>query len=210
LVVGDGRVGHAISLALATTGVGRLILVDPQRVTATDLNRCATAKAVDVGRWKVDSEGRDYGWPQCYWDPVQRAYILAPEYGGDGGESVRGCEAMEKPLMSFPAHWAPEAMVFAKPDSNWPEFREGAFVSFHGSWNRVPVQSGFLVAFVPFANGQPGTKYIEFATGFAGPAAPAAPDQAAFRPMGLATGPDGALYVSDDVKGRVWKITRRP
>ena len=54
LVVGDGRVGHAISLALATAGVGRLILVDPQRVTGGDLNRCAMTTAVDVGRWKVD------------------------------------------------------------------------------------------------------------------------------------------------------------
>ena len=55
LVVGDGRVGHAASLALATAGLGRLILLDPQRVSVTDLNRCAVAKPADIGRWKVDS-----------------------------------------------------------------------------------------------------------------------------------------------------------
>ena len=55
LVVGDGRVGHAISMTLAATGVGQLMLVDPQRVTNTDLNRCPVTKPSDVGRWKVDS-----------------------------------------------------------------------------------------------------------------------------------------------------------
>jgi glucose/arabinose dehydrogenase len=174
----------------------------PKLYTAAENSELPAEKLVRV------VEGRDYGWPMCYWDAAQPAYVLAPEYGGDGGESVRGCEAMEKPFMSFPAHWAPEAMVFSKPDSTWNEFRDGAFVSFHGSWDRVPTQSGFLVAFVPFVNGQPNPKYIEFATGFAGAALPVAPDQALYRPMGLAIGPDSALYVSDDVKGRIWKISR--
>ena len=149
--------------------------------------------------------GKDYGWPRCYFDSTASAYVRAPEYGGDG-EAVNGCENVERPLVTFPAHWAPEAMVFARVDSPWPEYRNGAFVSFHGSWNRTPTQSGFLVAWVPEMS--PGTKYAEFATGFAGPTMPTQPDQAIYRPMGLAIGPDGALYVSDDVKGRIWKIVR--
>ena len=65
LVVGDGRVGHTVSLTLAATGVGRLIVVDPQRVASSDLNRCALTRTVDVGRWKVDTtagllEGRPF------------------------------------------------------------------------------------------------------------------------------------------------------
>jgi glucose/arabinose dehydrogenase len=61
--------------------------------------------------------------------------------------------------------------------------------------------------FVPFADGRPTGMYEEFATGFAGQEPPADPAQAPHRPMGLAVGPDGALYVSDDVNGRVWRIT---
>ena len=153
------------------------------------------------------AQGKDYGWPMCYFDEAQSAYFLAPEYGGDG-RSSRGCETKERPLQSFPAHWAPMAMVFTGADGPFADYRNGAFVSFHGSWNREPAQSGFLIAFVPFAEGRPSGKYQEFATGFAGPAMPAAPDQAVYRPVGIAFGVDGALYVSDDVKGRIWRIVR--
>jgi len=112
--------------------------------------------------------------------------------------------------MTFPAHWAPEAILF-QPPSGWPEpFRSGAFVSFHGSWNREPAQAGFLVAFVPIVEGQPSPPYQPFATGFAGPAMPAVPAEAQFRPVGLAFGPGNALYVTDDVHGRVWRIIRTP
>jgi glucose/arabinose dehydrogenase len=62
------------------------------------------------------------------------------------------------------------------------------------------------VAFVPFANGGPDGRYQEFATGFAGAEPPADPKEAPHRAMGIAVGPDGALYVSDDVRGRIWRI----
>jgi len=156
------------------------------------------------------TQGTDYGWPTCYYDAAQSRYILAPEYGGDGGTSARGCETRERPLVTFPAHWAPNGMAFTPADSPFPEYRSGAFVAFHGSWNREPAQSGFLIAFVPFVDGKPAGSYQEFATGFAGPALPATPDQAAYRPVGVAAGPDGSLYVSDDVKGRIWRIVRVP
>ena len=55
LIVGAGRVGHAIALTLATSGIGRLIMLDPQRISASDLNRCPTARPSDVGRRKVDT-----------------------------------------------------------------------------------------------------------------------------------------------------------
>jgi glucose/arabinose dehydrogenase len=77
----------------------------------------------------------------------------------------------------------------------------------HGSWNRSPKQAGYLVVFVPFEGGKPTGKYEEFATGFASPDLPADPAQVAHRPMGLAMGPDGSLYINDDAKGRIWKIT---
>ena len=150
--------------------------------------------------------GNDFGWPYCYYDAAQRKHVLAPEYGGDGGKARGECPAKDEPDVTFPAHWAPEGVAFYSGSAFPAEYRGGAFVSFHGSWNRAPRQSGFLVAFVPFANGRPNGRYREFATGFAGAEPPADPKEAPHRAMGIAVGPDGALYVSDDVKGRIWRI----
>jgi glucose/arabinose dehydrogenase len=151
-------------------------------------------------------EGADFGWPYCYYDAGQRKQLLAPEYGGDG-KTEGECAMKDKPDVAFPAHWAPDALAFYSATGFPAKYQGGAFVSFHGSWNRKPAQAGYLVAFVPFADGKPTGTYEEFASGFAGPRNPENPDQAAHRPMGLATGPDGALYVSDDVNGRIWRIT---
>jgi glucose/arabinose dehydrogenase len=151
-------------------------------------------------------KGDDFGWPYCYYDATQGKNVLAPEYGGDGGRAEGGCAGKKRPDVAFPAHWAPEATVFYSASTFPAKYQGGAFVSFHGSWNRAPAQAGFLVAYVPFEAGRPTGRYEEFATGFAGKAPPADPKQAAHRPMGLAVGQDGALYVSDDAKGRVWRI----
>lgn len=152
------------------------------------------------------SAGKDFGWPMCYFDAARDAYFLAPEYGGDG-KAVGQCGSKQRPMVVFPAHWAPESIAFTGT-SMTDEFSNGAFVAFHGSWNREPAQSGFLIAFVPFAEGRPTGKYVEFATGFAGATMPVKPEMAEHRPVGVAIGPDGAIYVSDDVKGRIWRITK--
>lgn len=153
------------------------------------------------------SEGADFGWPNCYYDGMQARHVLAPEYGGDGGKAVGDCAQKARPDVAFPAHWAPDALAFYAGTAFPQKYQGGAFVSFHGSWNRKPRQAGYLVAFVPLADGKPAGNYEEFATGFAGAEPPADPAQAAYRPMGVAAGPDGAIYVSDDVKGRVWRIS---
>jgi glucose/arabinose dehydrogenase len=91
----------------------------------------------------------------------------------------------------------------------FPEkYRGGAFIAFHGSWNRAPgPQGGYMVAFVPFNAGAPAgaDKFEKFADGFA--EGKLQPDAAAHRPTGLALGPDGALYITDDKAGRVWRVT---
>ena len=91
----------------------------------------------------------------------------------------------------------------------------GVFLELHGSWNRAPApEEGYNVSFVPFAGGKAAdpAKYEVFADGFAGgPLGPDANDKAAHRPTGIAQGPDGALYITDDKGGRVWRVVyKRP
>jgi glucose/arabinose dehydrogenase/cytochrome c5 len=150
--------------------------------------------------------GADYGWPECYYDQNQQKLVLAPEYGGDGGKTVGLCAQRRGPVVAFPGHWAPNALAIYLGTQFPPPYRGGAFIAFHGSWNRAPLpQGGYNVVFQPMADGKPTGPYVVFADGFAG--AYKEPGRAAFRPSGLAVGPDGALYVSDDVHGRIWRIT---
>lgn len=150
--------------------------------------------------------GDDCGWPYVYYDPFQKKKILAPEYGGDGKKT--GGEKAIDPVVAFPAHIAPNALLFYTGNMFPAKYRNGAFIAFHGSWNRAPEpQKGYFVAFVPFRNGKPSGEWEVFADNFAGTEDIQAPGQATHRPCGLAQGPDGALYVSDDVKGSIFKIT---
>ena len=148
----------------------------------------------------------DYGWPFCYFDGAQKRLVLAPEYGGDGGHAIGICAQKRAPVAAFPAHWAPNDLVIYNAQQFPPPYRGGAFIAFHGSWNRAPgPQAGYNVAFQPLADAAASGDYIVFADGFAG--AEKAPGRAAFRPTGLAVAPDGALYVSDDEHGRIWRIS---
>ena len=151
-------------------------------------------------------EGADYGWPECYYDQQQGKLVLAPEYGGDGGKTVGECARRTPPVAAFPGHWAPNDLVIYQGTKLPPGYRGGAFVAFHGSWNRAPMpQQGYNVVFQPLAHGKASGSFVVFADGFAG--AYKDPGKAAYRPTGLAEGPDGALYVSDDVHGRIWRIS---
>jgi glucose/arabinose dehydrogenase len=153
-------------------------------------------------------QGGDYGWPTCYFDGQQAKLVLAPEYGGDGGKAVGDCPTKKGPEAYFPAHWAPDGLAFYTGSLFPAHYRNGAFIAFHGSWNRAPgPQGGYNVVFVPFAGGKPvdPAKYEIFADGFAG--AIKQPDRAAHRPTGIAQGPDGAIYIADDMGGRIWKVT---
>jgi glucose/arabinose dehydrogenase len=151
-------------------------------------------------------KGANCGWPYCYFDVQQNKKVLAPEYGGNGKITTR-CDGTEQPIVAFPAHMAPNALLFYT-GSMFPEkYRNGAFVAFHGSWNRAPEkQEGYYVAFVPFKDGKVSGEWEIFADGFSGVETVMSPKQAQRRPCGLAQGPDGSLYVSDDVKGTIYRI----
>jgi glucose/arabinose dehydrogenase/mono/diheme cytochrome c family protein len=151
-------------------------------------------------------EGANYGWPTCYFDPMQKKLVLAPEYGGDGGKKIGDCAKFEPPVATFPAHWAPNDLKIYKASEFPKGYQGGAFVAFHGSWNRAPgPQGGYDVVFQPLSDGKASGDYIVFADGFAGKYKE--PGRAAHRPSGLAVGPDGALYITDDKAGRIWRIT---
>ena len=150
-------------------------------------------------------KGSDFGWPYCYYDQIQKKKVLQPEYGGDG-KQVGRCADKTQPIMGFPGHWAPNDLLFYTGKMFPAKYRDGAFIAFHGSWNRGSKQAGFYVVFVPFKNGKPSGNYEIFADGFAGATTIAGPNQAKYRPCGLAQGPDGALYISESQKGKIWKI----
>ncbi len=146
--------------------------------------------------------GSDIGWPYCYYDPKTGTKVLAPEYGGNGRDVGR-CAGKQPPLIGFPGHWAPDGLVFYHGRQFPASYRNGAFIAFHGSWNRAPLpQAGYRVVFVPFDQGQPAGRYRTFATGQAGPTS--------IRPTGLAVGPDGSLYLAADGNHRIWRILYQP
>ena len=139
-------------------------------------------------------DGAFYGWPYSYFgdhvDPrvePQRPDLVAqavvPDY-------------------ALGAHTASLGLAFAHGAGRLPaEFRSGAFVGQHGSWNRRP-QSGYKVIFVPFESGRPAGDPVDVLTGFVNAAG-----EARGRPVGVAIDRHGALLVADDVGNRVWRVT---
>ena len=165
---------------------------------------------------RVD-EGSDYGWPYCYHDPEASEKYLAPEYGGDGTEVGR-CADKDDPIIGFPGHWAPNDLEFYTGTQFPARYRGGAFIAFHGSWNRAPnPQDGYRVVFIPASGdpvwspdgttvlSEPGSQWEVFADGFRKEGDP----ERSARPVGLAMGPDGSLYISDSLRGRIWRVVYR-
>lgn len=144
--------------------------------------------------------GDHFGWPYCYHDPEEDLKVLAPEYGGDG-RALGRCANAKKPLIGFPAHWAPNGLHFYT-GSLFPErYRGGAFIAFHGSWNRAPLpQAGYNVVFVEFDGDRP-IRWEIFADGFRPPGT-----RVFGRPVDVTEGPDGSLYIADSHSGRVYRI----
>lgn len=147
-------------------------------------------------------QGADAGWPYIYYDQVQHKQMQAPEFGGDGKKE--GDAKYLDPILAFPAHLGPNDMLFYTGDMFPEKYRNGAFIAFHSK--SPELKKGFCVAFVPFKDGKPAGDWEIFADNFAGVdlANPTGPAQ--HKPCGLAQGPDGALYVSDDLQGTIYRI----
>jgi glucose/arabinose dehydrogenase/cytochrome c553 len=182
-------------------GRDQLSTVDPEHYTDVD-NAEKPSEDMFILR-----EGANFGWPYTYYDPIQKARMVAPEFGGDNAKRAEAGKYPD-PVIAFPGHWAPLQMAFNNGGQFPAKYRGGAFIAFHGSWNRAPrPQGGYNVTFVPFdEKGMPRGTYEVFASGFPGVDEFTRPKDARYRPSGLAFGPDGSLYVSDTEKGRVWRI----
>ena len=151
-------------------------------------------------------KGDNAGWPYMYYDQIQKKKMLAPEYGGDGKKEADS--KFINPMVAFPGHMAPNGLLFYTGNQFPEKYKNGAFIAFHGSWNRSPLpQEGYYVAFVPFKDGKPSGEWEVFAKGFAGVSVVNTPRDAEHRPCGLTQGPDGSLFVTDDVKGSIYKIS---
>ncbi len=137
-------------------------------------------------------DGAFYGWPYSYYgqhlDPrvmPQRPDLVAraipPDY-------------------ALSSHVAPLGLVFNTGDGLPAQYKGGAFVGEHGSWDRTEL-NGYKVVFVPFADGKPSGTPQDVLTGFV------EGDTAHGRPVALALDKQGALLIADDVGGTVWRVT---
>jgi glucose/arabinose dehydrogenase len=148
----------------------------------------------------------DAGWPYYYYDQIKGKLLLSPEYGGDGKMAGKGAEYTQ-PLIGFPGHFAPNDLLFYTGNQFPEHYKDGAFIAFHGSTSSAPYpQSGYFICFVPFKNGALSGPWEVFANGFAGVDTVVNTSDARYRPMGLAMGPDGSLYISDSEKGKIWRV----
>jgi glucose/arabinose dehydrogenase len=153
------------------------------------------------------TDGGNYGWPYTFYDTQLKKRMVAPEYGGDGKKTPEKGKYAD-PLVAFPAHWAPNDLLFYSGKSFPARYKDGAFIAFHGSWNRAPEpQAGYKVVFQPMKDGKPNGAYEDFAVGFSGELQDNNPRNARYRPVGLAVGPDGSLFIADSQKGRIWRVS---
>ncbi len=154
---------------------------------------------------KVKDQG-NYGWPYAYYDQEQQKNVLQPGYGGDGKIIGRAAK-FDTPIIGFPGHWAPMDLLFYQGSQFPDRYKNGAFIAFHGSTDRSPYpQAGYIVAFVPFVNGVATGKWEVFADGFTKIDTVLNTSDARYRPMGLAEGPDGSLYITESNTGRIWRV----
>ena len=138
-------------------------------------------------------EGGFYGWPFSYW-----GQNVDPRVKQQRPELVAQAVVPDYALGN---HTAALGLTFSGGTLLPEQFRDGAFIGLHGSWNRKP-PSGYKVIFVPFAKGMPSGKPVEVLTGFLNDG-----QDAQGRPVGVALDRSGALLVADDVGNAVWRVT---
>ena len=184
----DGSGGRVYARGLRNS-VGLAFNPTTGELWATNNDRDNLGDDTPPERINVIKDGKYYGWPQCYL-PGQRN----PEF------AAADCSAVEPPAITFQAHSAPLGIAFYTGTAFAPDYRGDAFVAYHGSWNRT-VPTGAKVVRVQVQNGRP-VAIDDFVTGWQ------LPDGSRWgRPVSLVMTPDGALLISDDMGGKIWRVT---
>jgi len=142
-------------------------------------------------------EGGFYGWPWSYWGQHED-----PRIADDAKRPDLVAKAIV-PDVSLGSHTASLGMAFYTGNAFPQQYRGGAFIAQHGSWNRS-VLAGYKVVFVPFKNGKPSGPARDFLTGFK--ASENEEKEVYGRPIGVLAMADGSMLVTDDVNDRIWRI----
>ena len=184
----DGSGPHTVATGLRNS-VGLAFNPTTGELWANNNDRDHLGDNVPPEHLNIVRDGAWYGWPQCYLPGRPN-----PEYAG------ADCSTVEPPAITFPAHAAPLGLVFYTGDMFPAEYRGDAFMTYHGSWNRSqPIEPRVVRVLVQ--SGRPAA-IEDFLTGFE--------PRGGWRwgrPVSLLVMPDGALLVSDDSGGRIWRVS---
>jgi glucose/arabinose dehydrogenase len=184
--------GESIYASGLRNAVGLAIHPESGELWATNNGRDLMGDEVPPETVYIVEEGGDYGWPGCH-----SGDVVDPEFGGPDA-----CQDVVQPVAQMQAHSAPLGLAFYDGQAFPSEYWGDLFIAFHGSWNRT-VPTGYNVVRLPLRGSEPQGPVEEFAGGWLD----LEENNASGRPVGLAVGPDGALYVSDDKGGFIYRIS---
>ena len=183
----DGTAPHTFATGLRNS-VGLAFNPATAELWANNNDRDNLGDDVPPEHLNILKDGKWYGWPQCYLPGRPN-----PEYTGFN------CSGVEPPALAVQAHSAPLGLAFYTGTQFPAEYQGDAFMTYHGSWNRS-VPTGAKVVRVRVQNGRP-VSVEDFVTGWQ------LPDGSRWgRPVGLVVAADGALLISDDSGGRIWRV----
>jgi glucose/arabinose dehydrogenase len=183
----DGSGAHTFATGLRNS-VGLAFHPTTGELWANNNDRDELGDDLPPEHLNILKDGKWYGWPQCYLPGKPN-----PEYSG------ADCSTVEPPALTVQAHSAPLGLAFYTGAMFPADYRGDAFMTYHGSWNRQ-AKTGYKVVRVRIENGRP-TAAEDFVTGWL-------VGQTAWgRPVAVLVAADGALLVSDDDGGRIWRVS---
>ena len=191
---GPRATGERVFARGLRNAVGLAVHPDTGELWATNNGRDMLGDDLPPEAVYIVRDGLDYGWPRCH-----NGTIEDPDFGSPGA-----CTDVAAPVVNMQAHSAPLGLVFYTGKLFPDQYRGDLFIAFHGSWNRS-IPTGYKIVRLPLDGSRPQGQVEDFATGWLDEQA----QTASGRPVGLAVGPDGALYVSDDKAGMIYRISYR-